>query len=103
MKPTLLDAIDVTEVTPVSFPYSKEIKPGETITSVQIICTDEKGIDLTPALFLSGSASILADTSEVIQMVDGRVGGPIYKMKCVATMSSGRKLTRIARMPVVDY
>lgn len=103
MKATLMDAMDVNERINLRFPFSAEVETGETISSVQILCTVESGTDATPALLLVGSPTIVTATSDVLQTVQGRVAAVTYKIKCIATLSSGRKLARVGRLPVVDY
>lgn len=103
MKPTLLDAIDITEQINVRFPFASEMEAGETISSVQVLCAATSSVDATPAQSLVGSAQIMAATFEVLQQVKGRVAPLVYKLKCVATLSSGRKLTRVCLLPVQDF
>lgn len=103
MKPTLLDAIDVTEQVNLQFPFAAEIEAGETISGVELRFTVASGIDATPAQSLVGTPLIITSTAEVLQQVKGRVGGVVYKSKCIATLSSGRKLTRTSLLPVQDY
>lgn len=103
MKPALLDAIDVVEKVNLSFPFASEIEVGETIDSVQMSCSVKTGTDVTPQATLVGSAVVMANTFEVIQRIRGQVAPVTYKYKCIATLSSGRVLVRVAELPVMDF
>lgn len=103
MNITTLGAIDITEKVDVRFTFASEIKPGETIQSAVISCTLKSGEDPTPAAALVGAATISNTTYDVLQRVQGRVGTVVYKLKCVATLSSGRVLTRACELPVFSY
>lgn len=103
MKPTLLDAVDVTEQIVLRFPYAKEIEVGETILSVQLTVKVNTGTDASPALSFVGTPQIINLTYEVLQSFAGRLAPVVYQFKCVATLSSGRKLTRISILPVQNF
>lgn len=103
MNITTLGAIDVTEKVDVRFPFASEIETGETIQGVAITCTLKSGEDATPAATLVGAATISNTNYDVLQRVQGRVGTVVYKLKCVATLSSGRVLTRACELPVFSY
>jgi hypothetical protein len=103
LKPSLWDAIDINEQVNLRFPFATEMETGETISAVQIICTLTSGVDSTPTQSLVGVPQINALTFEVLQQIKGRVAPVVYKVKCVATLSSGRKLARVGLLPVQDY
>ena len=103
MSPTLLDAIDITEKVVLRFPFASEMETGETIVSVVMACTLVSGTDATPAATLLGAPVTVDASQEVLQRVQGRVGAVVYKFKCSATLSSGRVLTRVSRLPVIDF
>jgi hypothetical protein len=103
MKPSTLDAIDVTEKVHIAFPYLGELETGETIADVAISIAVKTGTDATPQATLVGAPVVMPDTSEVLQFIQGRLAPVTYKFKCVATLSSGRVLTRLAEIAVVDF
>lgn len=103
MKPTLFDAIDVAEKVNLVLPFDGEMEVGETIVSTQVICTIKTGIDAAPQNTLLGSAVVMAATFEVIQRIQGQVAPVTYKYKCIATLSSGRVLVRVAELPVFYF
>lgn len=85
----LLRVKDVEEETPVTFAF--DLAAGETITSAVVTASVYKGTDPSPAAILSGPPDWSAGDS-VAQMVIGGLAGVVYKLRCVATTSAGRKL-----------
>ena len=103
MKPSTLDAIDVTEKVYIAFPYLNELEAGETIVGVAISIAVKTGIDATPQATVVGAPVVMPGTSEVLQLIQGRLAPVTYKFKCVATLSSARVLTRVAEIAVIDF
>lgn len=103
MTPTIVDAKHVAERVPLRFAFALEMDVGVTIASVTRTCTLKKGIDTSPAAVLSGAATVNAGTGEVLQLVQGGVGGARYVVVCVATLSNGLVLVRGIELPVIDF
>lgn len=103
MTPTLIKPIHVLERVPLRFPFAQEVPVGVTISSVALSCVVKRGVDATPAVVLSGAATISAATSEVFQWVQGHLPNVSYIVMAVATLSNGGVLVRAGELPVISF
>jgi hypothetical protein len=105
MKPTLLEAKHVQESVVLVFPFATEIPAGVTIGSVQRVVTLKRGsADNNPSAILVGAAVVQSAEHEVWQRVAGGVGGAVYGILMVATLSDGSTvLVRGVELPVVSF
>lgn len=94
----LLPEKRVDEIVDVAFDYSAELQTGETITSQAVSVALESGSDPTPSALLAGSATVAG--SDVVQRIGGGQAGNVYRLRCLAMLSSGRGLTIIALLKV---
>ena len=94
----LLDNKDPSEIDTLTFDFADMLNSGETVSTVVMSVSDLEKVDGTPSTFLSGSASITSPF--VTQTITGGVEGAMYLVKCLATLSTGRKLMLAARVPV---
>ncbi len=95
----LLPEKHVDEIIDVTFDFSPEIAAGETIVAQAVSVALEYGADLSPSALLSGSASVSG--SAVVQRIGGGLAESVYRLRCLAMLSSGRGLTIIALLKVV--
>ena len=83
-----------------TFNFTVDLLPGESISSVVVTCEVLLGFDSTPSSMLSGSAS-LTNSPLISQKVIGGVDGTTYKIRAVAATSAGRNLLRKAILPTI--
>lgn len=81
-----------------TFHYLDELDDGETIVGAIPTCTLISGTDANPSALLSGDFIIAGGT--VLQPMSGGSHEANYKLRCIATLSSGRVLVRAAILPV---
>ena len=81
-----------------TFDFSSEIAAIESISSAAVSCTLVAGVDASPEQVLNGAASISGST--VLQPFQGGIAGATYRLRCTATLSSGRVLVLAATLPV---
>jgi mannitol/fructose-specific phosphotransferase system IIA component len=81
----------------VEFNFIESLLPKETVVSSVITVAVKSGIDATKDNVLSGSASIVSGY-KVVQLVQGGLNGVTYEITCVATLSTGKKLTGILNL-----
>ena len=109
---TRLDAMDVGEIDDITFNYTDDLTTGETITSAVISCDYLEGEpDAAPSAMITGSCQIgnivgddfIADPAGpvVIQRITAQQANTAYDLRCVATLSTGRKITAAAILPVL--
>jgi hypothetical protein len=91
--------LDVEEVDLIPFEFGKSLLAGESIASAALSCTLHAGVDSSPALLLQGPPQIAG--TQVLQMVAGRITDATYHLRCVATLSSGRKVVVACYLPCV--
>jgi hypothetical protein len=82
-----------------TFDYSSDMLPGETISSVSITAVVFLGFDSSPNAIFQGSPS-LANSPVISQKVIGGAAGTSYKIRGIAATSQGRNLLRKAILPV---
>ncbi|MEF8769398.1 phage fiber-tail adaptor protein [Candidatus Accumulibacter contiguus] len=91
-------AKDPEEALVAEFSYANEIQEGETIVSVSVSCSVLAGADSNPAAVLNGTPTLSG--SSVLLPFHAGLDGVNYRLRCVATLSSGRILVRAANLPV---
>ncbi|MER2545909.1 MAG: hypothetical protein ABTS16_21150 [Candidatus Accumulibacter phosphatis] len=91
-------AKDPEEALVAEFYYANEVQAGETITGMSVSCSVLSGVDPDPAAVLNGTPTISG--SSVLQPFHAGLDGVNYRLRCVATFSSGRILVRAASLPV---
>lgn len=105
-------AMDLNEVDDIPFDFTRDLVTGETITSVAVTCTAIQGTDEAAQDMLTGTALIGTMTTAgvftesasggvVLQRFTAQRDGVTYGVRCVATLSSGRKLTAAGELPVL--
>lgn len=105
-------AMDLNEVDDIPFDFTRDLVPGETISSVAITCTAIQGTDANAQDMVTGSALIGTMTTAgvftesssggvVLQRFTAQVRDVTYGVRCIATLSSGRKLTAAGELPVL--
>lgn len=92
---------DPAELKTVRFKFASELATAETIASVESLAVAlTAGTDPSPALILSGAASIDAATKEVRQNVTGGLVGCDYELRCLVVGSTGLKHLVVGTLPV---
>jgi len=104
-------AMDLQEVDDIPFDFTDDMVTGETISSAAITCEVITGTDSSPSSMVTGSALIGTITSGVfaesasgkvvLQRFTAQQRDVSYAIRCVATLSSGRKLVAAGELPVV--
>lgn len=94
-----LQAKDLQEVDDLSFDFTDALAAGETIASAVVTCEVQVGEDANPSAMLVSTASV--QSPKVVQRLTGGVAEATYRIRCVATLSSGRKLTVAGLLPVL--
>lgn len=105
-------AMDLNEVDDIPFDFSRDLVAGETITSVAITCAPIQGADADSQDMVTGTALIGTMTAAgvftesasggvVLQRFTAQKQDVTYGVRCVATLSSGRKLTAAGELPVL--
>lgn len=79
------------ESEPYGFDFTKDVPSPDTIVSAEFSLTVVAGTDNAPGTRLTGSPVITE--KKVSQRVVGLVAGARYKLKCIATTSSGNKVS----------
>lgn len=109
---TRLDAMDVGEVDDISFDYTDDLATGETIASAVITCEWLEGdADASAQTMVTGAYQIGTIVGEdftpspsgpvVIQRITAQQANTAYDLRCIATFSTGRKITAAAILPVL--
>lgn len=88
----VIEEKDAAEIVTATFPYAKELA-GAQISGAVITNTVLEGADPAAAAMLSGAPEIVQ--GDVLQRLINGVPGVRYKLKCLATLSDGRKLARV--------
>lgn len=105
-------AMDLNEVDDIPFDFTRDLVAGETIASVAITCAPIQGADADSQDMVTGSALIgtmtmagvfteSASGGVVLQRFTAQTQDVTYGVRCVATLSSGRKLTAAGELPVL--
>lgn len=105
-------AMDLNEVDDIPFDFTRDLVAGETITSVAITCTAIQGTDASAQAMVTGShlvgtmtaAGVFTESASggvVLQRFTAQQENVMYGVRCVATLSSGRKLTAAGELPVL--
>jgi len=91
-------AKDPAEIIDLVFPYADEI--GSAVISPNPVVTIAvvNGVDASAAQMLSGAP--IVSGQDVVQRVINGIAGVDYQLRCVATLSDGRKLVRALTLPV---
>lgn len=100
---TNIGPLDIEEIKPVIFRFSKELRSGDSIAGVVITAELVAGSDATPAAILVGLPTIDNTNKLVEQLVSAPgLAGNEYLLRAVATATpSGQKHVVAARMAVV--
>jgi hypothetical protein len=104
--------MDLHEIDDIPFDFSRDLVPGETISSVSVTCEAIQGTDAAAQDMVTGTALIGTMTTAgvftesasggvVLQRFTAQEQGVTYGVRCVATLSSGRKLTAAGELPVL--
>lgn len=100
MSTQILDPKDPAEIIVVSFDFTLAMLVGETISpSPSVTASSVSGSDTSPSSIVSGSP--LVTGSVVSQQIVNGIDGSTYKLRCLATLSSGRKLALAGLLPCV--
>ena len=105
-------AMDLNEVDDIPFDFTRDLVAGETITSVAITCAPIQGADADSQDMVTGTALVGTMTAAgvftesasggvVLQRFTAQVRDVSYAVRCVVTLSSGRKLVAAGELPVV--
>lgn len=104
-------ALDVGEIDDIPFHFTQDMVTGETIVDAGITCEAINGIDANAQDMVTGShligtitAGVFTESAGggvVLQRFTGQTRDVSYGIRCVATLSSGRKLTAAGELPVV--
>ena len=97
---TILSPKDPSEVDLVFFAFGHRLVDGETIISAVVNVTTYAGTDPTPSAIKSGLAAVSGGT--VSQRIINGVDGCAYKMKCLASTSTGRVLAEASIIHVKE-
>lgn len=106
-------AMDLHEVDDIPFNFTADMVSGETITSAAITCAAISGADADAQDMVTGahlvgtlsSAGVFTESAGggvVLQRFTAQQAGVSYGIRCVVTLSSGRKLTAAGELPVVQ-
>jgi len=98
--PEVLADKDVSEADVITFDYSKDLQPFETLTSATVTVNVLSGTDNNPGAMKIGSASVFH--AMAMQKVFGGVAGTKYSFRCVATTTNNRQLVCVGVMNVVN-
>lgn len=93
-----LDFKDPEETVVVAFDFTRDLDPGETISSPVVTIAVSVGTDASASSVLSGSAT--AGTAVVTQTVTSGVADVDYRLQCKVTTSASRVLVLAAILPV---
>lgn len=104
--------MDLDEVDDIPFDFTADIVDGETISGTPVItCVAISGEDADAQDMVTGSPLIgdiadgvfteAVDGTVVLQRFTAQVRDVVYAVRCVVTLSSGRKLTAAGELPVV--
>lgn len=107
-----LDAMDVGEIDDIVFLYADDLATGETIASASVTCEYLEGdADPSPQSMITGAYQIGTIAGEdftpdpagpvVIQRITAQQANTAYDLRCIATLSTGRKITAAAILPVL--
>jgi len=105
-------AMDLGEVDDIPFNFTEDMVPGETISSAAITCETLTGTDGSPQSMVTGSpligtistAGVFTESASggvVLQRFTAQARDVSYAIRCIAILSSGRKLTAAGELPVV--
>lgn len=105
-------AMDLNEVDDIPFDFTRDLVTGETINTVAVTCTAIQGTDADAQDMVTGTALIGTMTTAgvftesasggvVLQRFTAQKQDVTYGVRCVATLSSGRKLTAAGELPVL--
>lgn len=104
-------AMDLSEVDDIPFDFTDDIVTGETITDADITCEVISGTDGSPQGMVTGSYLVGTITAGVftagaagkvvLQRFTAQQRDVSYAIRCVVTLSSGRKLVAAGELPVV--
>lgn len=106
-------AMDLAEIDDIPFNFTADMVPGETITGANITCAaisgaDENAQDMVTGAHLVGTldtAGVFTESASggvVLQRFTAQLAGVSYGIRCIVTLSSGRKLTAAGELPVVE-
>lgn len=80
------------------FDFSKDLEPGDTVASVQLLVTTVQGVDAAPSAVLFGAAQIKG--ARVFQQLQAGLGGRSYRVECRATTANNNLLVLARVLPV---
>lgn len=106
-------AMDLAEIDDIPFDFTADMVTGETITDADITCEAIQGDDSAAQTMVTGAhqvgtmtvAGVFTASSSggvVLQRFTAQKAGVTYGVRCVATLSSGRKLTAAGELPVLE-
>jgi hypothetical protein len=78
------------ETLALQFDFTSKLAAGQYLTSATVTVSVYSGVDPSPSLVLSGSASVAGAVAT--QKVTGGVAGTIYSLLCAASSSDGQTL-----------
>lgn len=94
-----LPAKDPAERILVDFDFTPDFDAGEEIAGTPTVGVSlVAGTDPSPAAILLGTPTVAAGV--VRQTINGGVAGATYRLRCAATLDSGRILVLAATLPV---
>jgi hypothetical protein len=99
MSSQTLPAKDPAERVIVDFDFSLDLDTAEYITGTPAVGVAlVAGTDPSPAAILLGTPTVAAGVAR--QAIIGGVAGATYRLRCAATLDSGRILVLAANLPV---
>lgn len=81
------------------FDFSKDLEPGDSVVSVQMLVTTVRGVDALPAAVLFGAATIKG--ARVFQQLQGGVANCSYRVESRVTTANNNLLLLARVLPVV--
>jgi hypothetical protein len=88
------------EIKVVVFPFATELEAGETLNGATVQSVLASGEDSTPAQVLVGLPQVVG--TDVLQRVQGRVPGAVYRLVAVASGNTGLRHMMSALLPCAD-
>lgn len=100
MRAAIWPAKDPAEVVWASFDFAPGLDPGESVQSVTLSVSVAHGSDATPQSILDGVMQIA--NGAALQRLKSGVSGTAYRLRALATTSTGRVLLLSAILPVIE-
>lgn len=83
----------------VEFDFAKDLAPGDSVASVQLVPTTVQGVDAVPTAILYGGPVIKG--ARCFQQIAGGLAGCAYQVECRATTTNNNLIILARVLPVV--